>query len=345
MRKLASIRIVSELRPIPGADLIDLAIVDGWQCVVKKGEFAPGDRCVYFEIDSVLPVRPEYEFLRKSCYRRADWLPGGEGFRIKTVKLRGQISQGLALPVSALGSLDAMAAATAVLEDGGNDITEALGVVLWDPPVATHLRGMARGNFPTFIPKTDQERVQNCLRKLADEASDHLFEATLKLDGSSCTVYAKDGFLGACSRNLDLDMTQEGNAFVEMAKRVGDRILSVGRNLAFQGELMGPGIQGNREGFSEHRWFVFDIWDIDAQRYLAAEERRSLVEALGLDHVPVVQREVHAAMAPLHDLLAWSDAESSIAHPIAEGIVYKSHRDPSVSFKVIANRFLLGCEA
>ncbi len=332
---------MSELRPIPGADMIELAIVDGWQCVVKKGEFAPGDRCVYFEIDSVLPIRPEYEFLRKACYRKAEWLPGGEGLRIKTVKLRGQISQGLALSVGSIGSLDAMAAANVVLEDGGNDITEALGVVLWDPPVNADLRGKARGNFPSFIPKTDQERAQNCLRKLAESHGDHVFEATLKLDGSSCTIYARDGVLGVCSRNLDLDMAQEGNAFVEMAKKVGDRVLSAGRNLAFQGELMGPGIQGNREGFTEHRWFVFDVWDIDAQCYWPSDERTPFVRALGLDHVPVIQANVHAAMAPLDDLLAWSDDTPSITHPVAEGIVYKSHLDPSVSFKVIANRFLL----
>jgi len=336
-RRLASIRIVSELRPIPGADLIELAIVDGWQCVVKKGEFSPGDRCAYLEIDSVLPVRPEYEFLRKACHRRASWLPDGEGFRIKTVKLRGQISQGLALPVGALDSLDAAAAAE------GDDITEALGVVLWDPPL--NLPAQARGNFPAFIPKTDQERAQNCLRKLAEATADHLFEATLKLDGSSCTIYAKDGALGVCSRNLDLDLSQEGNAFVDMGRKVGDRILSLGRNLAFQGELMGPGIQGNREGFTEFRWFVFDVWDIDAARYLSAHDRRALVEQLGLEHVPVVNAAIYATRHSLDDLLAFSDAQGSLGHEIAEGVVYKSHLDPSVSFKVIANRFLLRCES
>lgn len=336
-RKLASIRTVSEVRTIPNADAIELALVDGWQCVVKKGEFQPGDRCVYFEIDSVLPVRPEYEFLRKGCYRKAEWLPGGEGFRIKTIKLRGQISQGLALPVGSLGSLDALAAGE--LED----ITEALGVSLWDPPVHASMRGQVRGNFPSFIPKTDQERAQNCLRKLAESHGDHLFEATLKVDGSSCTIFAKDGFVRVCSRNLELDMDQEGNTFVDMARKVGPAILSSGRNLAFQGELMGPGIQGNREGFTEHRWFVFDVWDIDAQRYLSAGERMEVVSGLGLDHVPSLGH-IPAAAEPLDVLLARSDAQASIRHAIAEGIVYKSVIDPSVSFKVISNRFLLNCE-
>lgn len=337
-RKLASIRTISEVRPIPNADAIELVIVDGWQCVAKKGEFQPGSACVYFEIDSVLPVRPEYEFLRKGCYRKAEWLPGGEGFRIKTIKLRGQISQGLALPVGSLGSLDALAAGE--LED----LTEVLGVSLWDPPVNANLRGQVRGNFPSFIPKTDQERAQNCLRKLAKTHGDHTFEATMKLDGSSCTIFAKDGVVRACSRNLELDMDQDGNAFVDMARKVGPAILSTGRNLAFQGELMGPGIQGNREGFTEHHWFVFDVWDIDAQCYLIAGERWALIERIGLTHVPVLDNGMLAAAAPLSHLLSLADEQPSLRHPVAEGIVFKSLSDPSVSFKVISNRFLLNCE-
>jgi len=100
-RKLATIRKVNEIKPIEGADMIELAIVDGWQCVVKKGEFKPGDPGVYFEIDSYLPIEERYEFLRKSSYKKIpDQLQGqrAEGFRLKTVKLRGQISQGLMLP-------------------------------------------------------------------------------------------------------------------------------------------------------------------------------------------------------------------------------------------------------
>lgn len=334
MRALATIRTVAELRPIDGADLIELAIIDGWQCVVKRGEFAPGEACVFYEIDSVLPIRPCYEFLRKSCHRRADWLPGGEGFRIKTVKLRGQLSQGLALKPFDVTNFDGFPHHEPV----GADVTEGLGVTLWDPPL--NLPAQASGNFPSFIPKTDQERAQNCLRRLAATAADHLFEATLKLDGSSCTIYAKDGALGVASRNLDLDMSQDGNAFVDMARRFGPAILGTGRNIAFQGELMGPGIQGNREGFGGFRWFVFDVWDIDAQRYLPSEERRDLVTRCGLEHVPVVGY-FNAASCPLSDLLEFSDGQRSVENPVAEGVVYKSTRDPSVHFKVIANRFLL----
>lgn len=337
-RKLASIRTVSELRPIPGADLIELAVVDGWQCVVKKGEFKPSDACVFYEIDSVLPIKPCYEFLRKGCHRRADWLPGGEGFRIKTVKLRGQLSQGLALRPSDVTDEVGFPHGQPI----GADVTEGLDVVLWDPPVHASLRGQARGNFPSFIPKTDQERVQNCFGRIRHNYGDHPFEVTVKLDGSSCTIYTKDGLLGVCSRNLELKLEQEGNAFVNTAKQVGPGILSLGRNLAFQGELMGPGIQGNRENFPAPRFFVFDIWDIDNQQYLPSAERVALTASAGLQHVPVISTERYIGSLDAQDLLRAADETPSINNSVAEGLVFKSTRDPSIHFKVVANRFLLG---
>lgn len=165
-RKLASIRKIAEIMPIPGADKIELVQVDGWSVVAKKGDFQVGDTCVYFEIDSFLPVRPEFEFLRNGCYREHPDL--GLGFRLRTVKLRGQISQGLVLPISILnnfGSLDNESAW--VNENGsypnveGQDLTDYIGVKKWESPIPAQLAGQVRGNFPSFIPKTDQERVQN----------------------------------------------------------------------------------------------------------------------------------------------------------------------------------------
>ena len=97
-RKLASIQRIWKIEPIEGADRIELAYVLGWQCVVNKGQFKPMDLAVYFEIDSFLPIRPEYEFMRASSYKNTDIM--GEGFRLKTQKFRGQVSQGLILPVS-----------------------------------------------------------------------------------------------------------------------------------------------------------------------------------------------------------------------------------------------------
>ena len=203
MRKLASIRQIAEIKPHTNADALELAIVDGWQCVVKKGEVRPGDFVVYFEVDSVLPINPLFEFLRKSCYVKKDWLPAGEGFRLKTIKLRGEISQGLVLP---LETVFPTATGLPVL---GQDVTEILGVVKWDPPMPAQLQGLARGVFPSFIQKTDQERIQNVWEEVKEKYDDVTFEVTIKLDGSSCTYYHNEGDVGVCSRNLNLNL--EGN--------------------------------------------------------------------------------------------------------------------------------------
>ena len=152
-RKLASIQRVAEVAPIVGADKIEKVRINGWWVVTKKGEFVVGDMCVYFEVDSILPIRPQYEFLRAGCYRKADWIANGEGFRLRTVRLRQQLSQGLVIPIK-----DVWAELIPLEFQEGVDVTEILGVTKWEPPVPTHLGGIARGNFPSFIRKTDQER-------------------------------------------------------------------------------------------------------------------------------------------------------------------------------------------
>lgn len=119
MRKLASIQRIWKIEPIEGADRIELAHVLGWQCVVNKGQFQPMDIAVYFEIDSFLPVRDVFEFMRSSSYKKTDIM--GEGFRLRTMRFRGQISQGLLLPVSQFPEIPKNA-------DVGDDVTELLGV-------------------------------------------------------------------------------------------------------------------------------------------------------------------------------------------------------------------------
>lgn len=162
-RKLASIQRVVEIRPIDGADAIEVVRVLGWDCVAKKGEFSVGQPVVYFEIDSILPVWEKFEFLRKSCHVKKDWIPAGEGFRLKTIRLRGQVSQGLVIPVDTMvgsqpGMYDPKDIGRLHLLKEGDDVTELLQVVKWDPPVAAELAGQAKGNFPSFVRKTDQER-------------------------------------------------------------------------------------------------------------------------------------------------------------------------------------------
>ena len=339
MRRLATVRQVSQVLPIEGADLIELAITDGWQCVIRKGSFLAGDLAIYCEVDTVLPVLPQYEFLRKGCYVQRDWLPNGEGFRLRTIRLRNQISQGLLLPLTDTS-----------LEEG-MDVSDTLGIIKWEPPLHAGLAGMAKGNFPTFIHKTDQERVQNIAREVfSDMYQWVLWEATLKLDGSSCTFYHRDGEVGVCSRNINLKLDQSGNAYVNMYHELdmGTKLLGMGRNIAIQGELMGPGIQGNREKLPRQQFYCFDVWDIDNQRYLPKRERDHIIEATGhcvhdrgLELVPVLGVGTLGELGcnTLDNMLRYVD-RPSMNHKVAEGVVFKAI-DVPYSFKCINNKYLL----
>lgn len=324
MRKLATVRKVLDIQPIPGADAIECATVDGWKVVTKKGEFSVGDLAIYFEIDSWIPesIAP---FL---CKDKREY-NGVVGARLRTVKLRGQISQGLLLPAPEAAN-------------DGDDLTEVMGIQKYEPPVPTQLAGLARGNFPSFIPKTDQERIQNLRATLETWASDgSMWEVTEKLDGSSMTAYLFQEQFGVCSRNLDLTET-DGNSFWNMARaaRLEELLRGTGRNLALQGELIGPGIQGNRYALAAHQFRVFDIYDIQAGRYLNPHERAKLTSALQLDTVPMLG-VVSLANCMMPDLLGAAEGPSTLNPKVErEGLVYK-HMDNDESFKAISNKFLL----
>ena len=186
-RKLASVQIVRDILPIEGADAIEVVVINSWKVVVKKDEFKVGDKVTYFEIDSFLPIKEEFEFLRKSSYKKMGAL---EGFRLKTIRLRGQVSQGLVTSYNG----DA---------DEGTDLTEELGVVKFEPPIPAELSGIAKGNFPSFLIKTDEERIQNLTKEYSEYKTLIFYEAE-KLEGCSVTFYVKDGIFGVCSRNIDL---------------------------------------------------------------------------------------------------------------------------------------------
>lgn len=351
-RKLASVRRVKAIRDIPGADMIEVVTVDGWDVVSQKAVgHKVGDLVCYFEIDSFLPVREEFEFLRKGCYRSIEGL--GEGFRLRTIKLRGQVSQGLIIPLREL-NVDFIQAPKEY-----EDLTDILGVIKYDPPIPTQLQGEVKGNFPGFIPKTDQERIQNIYYQAH---LGQMYEASLKLDGSSMTVYgvvpsASEITTGVCSRNMDykINAVNESNSFVriyhkyDLANKMKQAIEKFGFDMAVQGELMGPGIQGNREKLSEHEFFVYSVFNINTQKYLLPSERRKVVAFLGLKHVPIIEI-INLQGFSIDDMLGWvanvtkEPIDGIQWNKIPEGVVFKSVETPENSFKVINNTFLLKCE-
>ena len=329
-RKLATIRKIDEIRPIEGADAIEAAVVGGWTVVVKKGEFKAGDLAIYLEIDSWVPheLAP---FLSKGQEPRE--YNGVRGERLRTVKLRGQVSQGLLLPVN-----------LTFWRDEGTDVSESLGIQKWEAPIPAQLAGDVEGVFPAVIPKTDQERIQNLTEQLREWQgnTDFHWEVTEKLDGSSMTVFVHGDREGVCSRNWALKETA-GNTLWKVARRerLIEKLRDNGRNLALQGELIGEDIQGNAYKIVGQDFFVFDIYDIDRGEYLTPLERRLFCDVHGVKHVPVIAKET-VIQEYVTGLLAMADGASMLNPKTArEGLVFKCNTFGGPSFKAISNRWLL----
>lgn len=328
---------VSSLSPIEGADAIEKATVDGWNVVVKKGEYKQGDLCVYFEIDSLLPIREEFEFLRKSSYKKnAD---GKDGFRLRTIKLRGQVSQGLLMPLTILSN--DIISSTGYADLLGADVTETLGVVKYEPPIPACLAGKVKGQFPSFVPKTDEERIQN-LSHIIYELYSEGFNVTEKLDGSSTTYYLKDGQFGVCSRNLEL-LEDEGNTLWRVAREldIESKLRSLEINIAIQGEMIGEGIQGNPYKMIGQTIKFYNAFDIDKSEYLTFNDFKSLIRSLGLETVPVIFENINLPKT-VSEILELADGKSDLNPNFnREGLVFRTNGSKRTSFKAISNLFLL----
>jgi RNA ligase (TIGR02306 family) len=328
MRKLASVQRVADLNPIPNADNIEHATVLGWSVVVKRDEFDIGDRCVFFEIDAVLPSD-------------APWAAFMEprGFRVKTAKMRGCLSQGLVLPMNILKRGDHGSYRI------GDDVTEELGVKKYEPTI---VGPDVLGPFPSDVPRTDEIRIQSAPGVL-DELKSHPFYVTVKLDGMSGTFINRDNGLQVCSRNNELRPSNSPHWQVAKRYALNSR-LPLG--FAIQGEVVGPGIQKNRLKLSEPDLFVFNVFDIKAGRYLDYDKFVMFCHTHGLKTVPV-EFEVDAEELPsfpftIDALLQLAEGEYPGTGNRREGIVIRPLNEAfsevlggRLSFKCISNSFLL----
>jgi RNA ligase (TIGR02306 family) len=331
MRKLASIQKIRSLEPIDGADAIQKATVLGWQLVVKKGEFEEGDWAVYCEIDSLMPNKPEFEFLQP------------RGMRVRTIRLRGQISQGICFPLSILPP------DFPIVEDA--DCTDILGITKYDPPLAACLSGTAKGKFPSFIPKTDETRVQ-VLQGLLNKYKGTTCFITEKLDGSSVTFFQKDDSFSVCSRNLELEYNTDNSLWKQATQlKIAEKLQALNRNIALQGEIVGEGIQGNKLQLKGQIVYFFNAFDIDKYEYLGFEEFTSLMQTLDLQTVPILATDYTldndidtlVKMATMRSTLcttAW--AEGIVIRPLIE--LTDTHSQTAhgrISLKAINPEFLL----
>lgn len=322
-RALASVRKVKSLSPIEGADLIELAMIDDWQCVVGKGIHKEGDLVIYFEIDSFINGEDK-RF--ESFSERFSNFDGMTGLRVKTIRLRKQLSQGIVMPVREFPEIKK--------PSEGLDVTKLLKVVQWEEAEKTDTSGSACKSaavFPSFIPKTNQPRAQNIGASLIRSMDrGELFERTIKQDGSSMTVYLvrpdskyfpaalklklnqekRTGIAGllqkvkvwydlkftdkynksisaVCSRNSQLK-DHDGSNFwnVAISHQLVEILNAIDGSNALQGELLAPNIQSNFEKVEAPEFRLFDMFNIDTQQYYLPTERKATADQFSIPHVP-----------------------------------------------------------
>lgn len=365
MRKLASIQKVVKVSPIEGADNIEMIQVLGWELVAKKGEFTVGQLCVYFEVDSILPETEWSEFLRP------------RKFRIRTIKLRGQVSQGLAMPLNILPNSDRPMKWGYV---EGADVTETLGVKKYDPQgdkeklilearktlfskkIDGYLKRYSwfrklvyrpsRDKFPSFIKKTDEDRIQ-LFPNICEQHGDTRFVKTEKLDGSSCTYFVtrnpikwqfwKPYVFGVCSRNLRL--YSKNNNWWKVAieqdieKKLINHAIAFGfKTVVIQGELIGQGIQDNKYQLKGHDFYLFNLIEDGHTKGIDMQSDFCARNVIKL--CPVLDADYYLADT-IHNEVIRAKGKSLIgSHPIREGVVIRNYFH-NISFKVINPDFLL----
>ena len=342
-RNLASVQRVLEIHPIANADAIELVRINGWQCVTRKGEFSVGGLGIYFEIDSIPPDAEPFQFLWQPKQRVEDGaspvetITRPERFRIRTLRLRGTLSQGLFLPVSQFDLGE-------VIE--GVDVTERLGVGRYEPPAPTGM-GEFRASFPAFLPKTDEIRVQS-VPVVLDELRGQPYVATMKYDGTSATycIDPRDEQFHACGRNFSV--RPGDNIYWQMATKYDlEAKLRSASHLAIQGEIVGPGIQKNPLALKEKSLFAFNVFDVREARYLGHDEARQVLDQFELPAVQVID-EGESFNHSQASLLALAEGKYPGTTNEREGIVVRPRTEMlsltlggRLSFKAISNRYLL----
>ena len=346
-RKLAHIERIVKISSIPDADKIEKVQVLGWECVAKKGEFKEGELCVYIEIDAMIP---------KCIWSGFLWREGDtkDKYRLKTCKLKGQVSQGLVLPISILSYYSEDVDSKSVLQEG-DDVTQLLCIEKYIPHIPANLQGEIEGDFPFFIPKTDENRIQ-AYPQLLDIMRGKEVTISEKLDGTSASYFLKDLHFGVCSRNKELKLN-DNNLYWKIAKQydIENKLNwlnkeSGGIEFAIQGEIIGQGVQSNKYKLEGNRLYVFNVYNISEHKYLEHEEMQKFCESLQLTYVPPLGQitlnhtveelvELSKGYTVLNPEQIWR--EGIVVRGIKEEVIEKYGR---FSFKAINPNFLLKYE-
>lgn len=334
-------RVIRDIKPIENADRIELAVVDGWQTVVKKGVFSKGDEVYYFEIDSFLPTNLEqFEFLKGNTKKamHPDTKETVEGHVLRTVKMRGEWSQGLVLPISNFEDLTE--------QEDIDKYFSTLGVFKYEKPLTQDLEGVALGQYPVHLTrKTDSERVQNVTDEFLQSLEPSEWVATEKIDGTSSTYIKQDGKLRVMGRNIEFDLTKLGvnNKYKQIVDKYKlEDVVKEGQII--KGEIYGVGIQKNRLQLEDVRLAIFSVETLKG--YDEQELDDSLVELL----VPKYNLELPSTV---EDAVKQVNKLKSKINPkvYAEGVVWWNTYGKEFkqlgnrpNFKAINNQYLLKSE-
>lgn len=361
MRDLASIQKIESLTPIDGKDKIELARIQGWDVIVQKGAFKVGDLVVYVQYDTVLPDKPEFEFLRKRC-----WNSRYNGHRIRNMSMGGVFSQGIVFP------LDILPAGT---YKEGQNVTNIIGVVRYapeefvsqtppnskQPPIYRLLMRYTwfrklfggtwkekKGKFPENIKKTDEGNVQVVFGRMP---KDHTWTITEKIEGQSVTLSVESIKIGffkkrdykVFSRNTFVGEGNSNWGYISKKYNLRKKLLSEKTNYTIQGEIAGPGIQKNIYDFGDKELFVFSIIETDTGKKLDYTEMKSLCNKWGVSIVPVLTE--HYTLPKTSDgIVKMSNGITVVGNRKGqkrEGVVLRSEQDPNLSFKARSPEYLM----
>ena len=345
-RELATVVKILTIEPIKGADFIELATVLGYQCVISKSDnFKPNDLVIYFRVDSILDITdPNMDFMAES-----------KG-RLKTMRKKNVLSQGLLAPLSWLINRDNgkynEEYITSLVE--GDDVTLHMGVKKYVAPEElgqyissrTKVKGIFddREDFPDFLKKTDEYRLQDKPRYMIELQKKPII-ITRKEDGQSGTFFLKDGKFGICGRNyMWIQPSNDARTYYHIAEKYGmeEKLRSIGRNIAIQGEIIGPKIGGNRLNQAEYTFEVFKIWDIDNKMFLSWNEVKSICAKHDLMTVPELKWPINKELT-VKNFIEFTEDVKYVNYGkgiFGEGIVVQTLEPPISSFKIVSRKYL-----
>ena len=369
-RKLASIQKIASIRGIPGADKVEVSVLEnlGWEIVTRKGEFKAGELVVYCEVDCQLPEKPEFEFLRE------------RKFRIKTIKLRGTLSQGIVFPLTILPNT--ILVPVNKMELVGTDVSESLDIRKYDPQLQEEKAmeeqahkskvnkffmqfGLYRfiyfrlnkknKGWPGFFAHTDEENLQNCLGMLTSRPNEEWYVAE-KIDGKSFSAFIERTRkwgrtklkFGVCSRNIRLSKPDTSD-YWKMAKKydLENKLLSLNKaGIVIQAEIAGGKVQGNKYALPELDMYVFNVIE-GGERY-SLEKMKEFCLQHGLKMVPilydswVLKNPERPVQEIVKELLDWSNGKSVLNNNVLrEGLVLRLKKNTNISFKIRSPDFLI----